>query len=101
MIFFLGKNSNKLTNNQPTIESIRQARYNIFYPSKFGTVLTELMEMQSSQFRNLKIPWIQSTLIQMIIENGGEKTEGLFRIASDPEQLNTGSLLLLLLFFYK
>lgn len=87
--FLLGTNG-ILNNKQPTIESIRQARYNIFYPSKFGTVLSELMEMQSTQFRNLKIPWVQSTLMRMILESGGEKTEGLFRIASDPEQLNTG-----------
>lgn len=46
--------------------------------------------MQATQFPNLKIPWIQATLIRMILESGGEKTEGLFRIASDPEQLNTG-----------
>uniref|UniRef100_A0A915E1A1 Rho-GAP domain-containing protein n=1 Tax=Ditylenchus dipsaci TaxID=166011 RepID=A0A915E1A1_9BILA len=65
------------------------ARYNIFYPSKFGTELAELMELQATQYPHLRIPWIEATLIRLVFESGGDKTEGLFRIASDPEQLQT------------
>lgn len=64
-----------------TIEGIRQARYNIFHPSKFGTTLDELMELQSEKFSNLKIPWILNVLLIMIVESGGNTTEGkIFKI---------------------
>ena len=78
-----------INNLKPSIGAITQARFNIFNPSKFGATLEELMEMQSHLYPDLKIPWIESTLIKLIIENGGPKTEGLFRIAADPEQLHT------------
>ncbi|KAI1731386.1 rhoGAP domain-containing protein [Ditylenchus destructor] len=74
---------------KPTVETIKQARYNIFYPSKFGTELDELMEMQATQYPNMRVPWIEATLICLIFESGGDRTEGIFRIASDPEQLQT------------
>lgn len=73
------------------LESVQQARSKIFKPSMFGTSLEELMEMQSTRFPDLKIPWIQRTLIKLIYEKNGHKTEGIFRIAADPEQLNAGN----------
>ncbi|KAH7728377.1 Rho GTPase-activating protein domain containing protein [Aphelenchoides avenae] len=84
--------------NLPTIggklnaDAIQQARYNIFHPPKFGTALEELMEMQVSRYPNLKVPWIESTLIQLVIDAGGEKTEGIFRIAANPEELHTATI---------
>ncbi|KAI6241170.1 hypothetical protein M3Y99_00339800 [Aphelenchoides fujianensis] len=74
---------------KPSTAAVQQARYNILNPSMFGTDLEELMDLQRNHFKNLKIPWIESTLIAMILENGGEKTEGLFRIPADVDQLNT------------
>uniref|UniRef100_A0AC35GP77 Rho GTPase activating protein 39 n=1 Tax=Panagrolaimus sp. PS1159 TaxID=55785 RepID=A0AC35GP77_9BILA len=78
-----------INNLKPSINAITQARFHIFNPSKFGASLEELMEEQSHSNPELKLPWIEITLIQLILENGGEKTEGIFRIAADPEQLNT------------
>lgn len=48
------------------------------------------MEFQLDKFPALKIPWIERTLIDMILENGGEKSEGLFRLAADPDHLHRG-----------
>jgi hypothetical protein len=74
---------------KPSTTSIQQARYQIFYPSMFGTSLEELMEFQADKFPALKVPWIENTLISMIYELGGEKAEGVFRLAVDPDQLHT------------
>ena len=49
------------------------------------------MELQADRYPSLKIPWIESSLISLIIENNGEQTEGIFRIASDPDHLHTGA----------
>lgn len=57
---------------KPSLAAVQQARYNIFYPSMFGTSLEELMELQADRFPSLKVPWIESTLISMLIDNGGE-----------------------------
>uniref|UniRef100_A0A914EDM1 Rho GTPase-activating protein 39 n=1 Tax=Acrobeloides nanus TaxID=290746 RepID=A0A914EDM1_9BILA len=47
---------------------------------------------KSSTLLYLKIPWIQNTLIKLIREKNGHRTEGIFRIAADPDQLNTATL---------
>lgn len=73
-----------------TVESVQQARYNIFYPSLFGTSLEELMDHQKDKFPHLQIPWIEDVLINMIYELRGERTEGLFRITADPDLMQTG-----------
>lgn len=54
----------------------------------FGTSLEELMEFQADKCPNLRIPWIEHTLISMILESDGEKSEGLFRLAADPDHLH-------------
>jgi hypothetical protein len=74
---------------KPSMASIQEARYQIFYPSMFGTSLEELMEFQADKFSSLKIPWIEHTLIAMI-EADADKAEGLFRLAADPDQLQRG-----------
>ncbi|KAI6226071.1 Rho GTPase-activating protein 39 [Aphelenchoides besseyi] len=74
---------------KPSTANVQQARYNIFYPSMFGTSLEELMDLQGSRCPNLKIPWIEKVLIEMILENNGTSTEGVFRIAADPDQMHT------------
>ena len=55
---------------------VQQARFKIFNPSMFCTSLEELMEMQATRFPDLKIPWIQKTLIKLIREKNGHQTEG-------------------------
>lgn len=75
---------------KPSMASIQEARYQIFYPSMFGTSLEELMEFQADKFPALKVPWVEHTLISMILETGGEKSEGLFRLAADPDHLHRG-----------
>uniref|UniRef100_A0A7E4V0K5 Rho-GAP domain-containing protein n=1 Tax=Panagrellus redivivus TaxID=6233 RepID=A0A7E4V0K5_PANRE len=72
---------------KPSKDAISKARFNIFHPSKFGATLEELMEMQGQVYPDLKIPWIESTLIKLIFESGGERSEGLFRLAADQEQV--------------
>ncbi|CAD5206655.1 unnamed protein product [Bursaphelenchus okinawaensis] len=73
-----------------SLESIQTARYNIFYPSMFGTTLEELMDYQKDKCPNLDIPWIEDVLISMIYELGGERTEGIFRITADPDCMHQG-----------
>lgn len=62
------------------VETVQQAKFHIFHPSMFGTSLEELMEMQATRFPDLKIPWVQSVLIRLIFEKGGDKTEGIFYV---------------------
>lgn len=76
---------------KPNLESVQQARYNIFYPSMFGTTLEELMDYQRDRFPQLRVPWVEDVLIGMIYELGGERTEGIFRITADPDLMHTGS----------
>ncbi|CAA0059122.1 Rho-GAP domain-containing protein [Caenorhabditis elegans] len=47
------------------------------------------MQMQSEKFPELKLPWLLTTLIELLYQSGGRRTEGLFRVAGDPEQLAT------------
>lgn len=75
---------------KPSLPAVQEARYQIFYPSMFGTSLEELLEFQADKFPALKIPWVEHTLISIILESGGEKAEGLFRLAADPDQLHRG-----------
>ncbi|KAI6182634.1 Rho GTPase-activating protein 39 [Aphelenchoides bicaudatus] len=73
---------------KPSLLAVQEARYQIFYPSMFGTSLEELMELQAERYPSLKIPWVEHTLISMILESGGEKSEGIFRLAADPDHLH-------------
>ncbi|CAI2322544.1 unnamed protein product [Caenorhabditis sp. 36 PRJEB53466] len=49
----------------------------------------KLMQMQSEKFPELKLPWLLTTLIELLYQSGGRRTEGIFRVAGDPEQLAT------------
>ncbi|CAD5209661.1 unnamed protein product [Bursaphelenchus xylophilus] len=73
-----------------SLESVQTARYNIFYPSMFGTTLEELMDYQKDKYPGLEIPWIEEVLINMVYELGGESTEGIFRLTADPDLMHTG-----------
>ncbi|GMT27849.1 hypothetical protein PFISCL1PPCAC_19146, partial [Pristionchus fissidentatus] len=74
---------------RPSLASVHEARVHIFHPPQFGAALEELMGMQKSRFPHLCIPWIESTLIDLVLNAGGSSTEGIFRVAADPEQIAT------------
>jgi len=58
-----------------------------FACSPFGATLEEIMEYQSSQSINMRLPFILVALCDSIIKFGGEQFEGIFRIPSEMEPL--------------
>eukprot|EP00095_Tigriopus_kingsejongensis_P006358 snap_masked-scaffold42_size484952-processed-gene-1.9 protein:Tk06358 transcript:snap_masked-scaffold42_size484952-processed-gene-1.9-mRNA-1 annotation:"hypothetical protein Phum_PHUM046570" len=80
--------SGRLTPKKPVIEDIDQARLQIFRPSMFGGTLAEIMEMQKERFPQRKLPWILTTLAELIIQLNGSGTEGIFRVPADLDEVN-------------
>lgn len=74
---------------KPSLSTIQETKIHIFRPPLFSASLEELMQMQSEKFPELKLPWLLTTLIELLYQSGGRRTEGLFRVAGDPEQLAT------------
>ncbi|KAK6725504.1 hypothetical protein RB195_004060 [Necator americanus] len=74
---------------KPTLAAVQEARVHIFNPPQFSASLCELMEMQAERFPQLQLPWIETTLIDLLYESGARRTEGLFRVPADPDQLMT------------
>lgn len=74
---------------KPTLSTIQETKIHIFRPPLFSASLEELMQMQSEKFPELKLPWLLTTLIELLYQSGGRWTEGIFRVAGDPEQLAT------------
>ncbi|CAB3408007.1 unnamed protein product [Caenorhabditis bovis] len=74
---------------KPSLGTIQETKVHIFRPPLFSASLDELMQMQHEKFPNLKLPWLLTTLIELLYQAGGRRTEGLFRVAGDPEQLAT------------
>lgn len=74
---------------KPTLANVQETKIHIFRPPLFSASLEELMEMQQEKFPKLELPWVLTTLIELLIQSGGRRTEGIFRVAADPEQLNT------------
>ncbi|TKR93674.1 hypothetical protein L596_008087 [Steinernema carpocapsae] len=77
---------------KPSTELVQESRIHIFSPPQFSATLDELMDLQADRCPERQIPWIESTLIDLIIASGGPQTEGLFRVPADPEQLQTARL---------
>jgi hypothetical protein len=73
---------------KPTYEEITISRNTIFMPSLFGTSLQEIMEAQRNKFSGLSLPWIQTTLSEAILLLNGAKTEGIFRVPGDLDEVN-------------
>ncbi|XP_053552454.1 rho GTPase-activating protein 39 isoform X2 [Bombina bombina] len=73
---------------KPTVEEIDQARNAILTPSLFGSSLEEIMERQREVYPNLQLPWVQTRLSQQVLALGGERTEGIFRIPGDIDEVN-------------
>ncbi|VDM55884.1 unnamed protein product [Angiostrongylus costaricensis] len=74
---------------KPSLAAMQEARVHIFNPPQFSASLIDLMEMQSERFPQFQLPWIEVTLIDLLYESGARHTEGLFRVAADPDQLMT------------
>lgn len=74
---------------KPGVSTIQETKIHIFRPPLFSASLDELMQMQSEKFPELKLPWLLTTLIELLYQSGGRRTEGIFRVAGDPEQLAT------------
>lgn len=45
----------------------------------FGSRLDEIMEEQKSRFPELKLPWILTTLAELVLQKNGSQSEGIFR----------------------
>lgn len=73
----------------PTESEVQQAAKNIFDPSMFSSSLEEVMEAQQ-RFApsDCKIPWVVTTLTEAVIQSGGAKTEGIFRVPGDIDAVN-------------
>lgn len=74
---------------KPTIEEVEHAKKSIYAMSMFGSTLSEIMVMQSSQFPKHKLPWIQTVLSELVLRLNGARTEGIFRIPGDIDEVNT------------
>jgi len=73
----------------PTKSEVQQAQKNIFDPSMFNSSLEEIMEAQQRFAPSgCKIPWVVTTLTAAVIQSGGSKTEGIFRVPGDSDAVN-------------
>ncbi|CAH1250349.1 ARHGAP39 [Branchiostoma lanceolatum] len=73
---------------KPTIDEVAQAKHNIFHPSMFGNTLDDIMNMQKQRYPERRLPWIQTTLSNEVLKLGGERTEGIFRVPGDIDDVN-------------
>ncbi|OQV12646.1 Rho GTPase-activating protein 39 [Hypsibius exemplaris] len=78
----------KRGNKKPTVEEIQQARVQIFHPSMFGNSLEDVMQLQRERFPDRKLPWIQTVLSDEIRRLHGLRTEGIFRVPGDIDEVN-------------
>lgn len=72
----------------PSIEEIILSKQTIMRPSLFGTTLVEIMYVQQKKFSHLSLPWIQTTLSEAVLKLNGAKTEGIFRVPGDLDEVN-------------
>lgn len=73
---------------KPTLDEIEAARIQIFQPSMFGNGLEEVMMIQLERYPARDLPWIQTTLSEMVLQLGGATTEGIFRVPGDIDEVN-------------
>jgi hypothetical protein len=72
----------------PSIDEIILSKQTIMRPSLFGTTLVEIMYVQQKKFSHLSLPWIQTTLSEAVLKLNGAKTEGIFRVPGDLDEVN-------------
>ena len=51
----------------------------MFHPSMFGNTLEDIMEIQEEHYPSRRLPWIMTTLAELVLANNGLRTEGIFR----------------------
>lgn len=71
----------------PTIEEIILSKSTILQASLFGTTLDEIMSMQRKKCPNLQLPWIQTVLSEAVLKLNGARTEGIFRVPGDLDEV--------------
>ncbi|XP_065072074.1 rho GTPase-activating protein 39-like isoform X2 [Rhopilema esculentum] len=74
---------------RPTVEEIEQAKESVFHPSMFGNTLEDIMEMQEEHYKSRRLPWIMTTLAELVLANHGLSTEGIFRVPGDIDEVNS------------
>jgi hypothetical protein len=72
----------------PQLEEILLSKFTILNPSLFGSTLNEIMGEQQKKCPLLNLPWIQTTLSEAILRMNGAKTEGIFRVPGDLDEVN-------------
>ena len=77
----------RLRPKKPTVDDIDQSRLQIFRPSMFGGTLSETMDMQRERFPHKRLPWILTVLSEQILQLNGAKTEGIFRVPADHDEV--------------
>ena len=78
----------RLGPKKPTVDEIDQSRLQIFRPSMFGGTLQETLDMQRDRFPHKRLPWILTILTEQILKLNGAKTEGIFRVPADHDEVN-------------
>ncbi|KAK3930651.1 Rho GTPase-activating protein 39 [Frankliniella fusca] len=79
--------SGKRSPRKPSVEEIDQARIQIFRPSMFGNTLQEVMQVQRERFPLRKLPWVQTALSEEVLRLDGARTEGIFRVSADVDEV--------------
>ncbi|XP_050536815.1 uncharacterized protein LOC126902995 isoform X2 [Daktulosphaira vitifoliae] len=82
----VGVNGKKAV-RRPTLEDIEQSRMQIFRPSLFGNTIIEVIDLQKERFPHHKLPWVQTTLSDLILKLRGDQTEGIFRVPADMDEV--------------
>lgn len=71
----------------PSREEIKQIRKDPFQGAMFGGSLEEIMQEQRKEHPNVRIPRVMAILCDCILDSGGEKTEGIFRISANHDRV--------------
>lgn len=74
---------------KPTVDEISHAMQLPFKKSMFGATLEEVMELQRDTHPNHYLPWVMTLLADKVLEFGGFKTEGIFRVPGDIDRVGT------------
>lgn len=78
----------KRGNRKPTADEITQSQTSIFNPSMFGSSLQEVLEIQEKRYPGRRLPWVMTTLSEEVLRLEGNKTEGIFRVPGDIDEVN-------------
>jgi hypothetical protein len=73
------------SDRRSTLISIQDSAFN---PSTFGESLSAIMRLQERTYANSKVPIILPFLADGILALGGTKSEGIFRIPGDGDEVS-------------